>query len=71
MLQCTRQSQPVPKSGILTSKFLPPHSSWGESAGAMSVGYQLVIHDGNPQDLFHGAFMVRLLARNLLTWERL
>ena len=33
-----------------------------QCAGAMSVGYQLVIKGGNPQGLFHGAFMVRLLA---------
>jgi hypothetical protein len=31
----------------------------------MSVGFHLVINDGNPQGLFHGAFMVRLLAASL------
>lgn len=35
--------------------------SWGESAGATSVGYHLVMNDGNSEGLFHGAFMVRLL----------
>ncbi|KAF8800976.1 carotenoid ester lipase precursor [Phlegmacium glaucopus] len=30
---------------------------WGESAGAVSIGLHLVIHDGNPQGLFHGGFM--------------
>ena len=39
--------------------------SWGESAGAASVGYHLVINDGNSEGLFHGAFMVRLLFESL------
>ncbi|KAH9475727.1 Lipase 3 [Psilocybe cubensis] len=30
---------------------------WGESAGAISVGSHLVINDGNPAGLFHGAVM--------------
>ncbi|KAF8516319.1 Alpha/Beta hydrolase protein [Hysterangium stoloniferum] len=30
---------------------------WGESAGAISVGLQMVINKGNPDGLFHGAFM--------------
>ena len=39
--------------------------SWGESAGATSVGYHLVMNDGNSEGLFHGAFMVRLLFESL------
>ncbi|KAH9476605.1 Lipase 4 [Psilocybe cubensis] len=31
--------------------------SWGESAGAISVGAHLVVNDGNPAGLFHGAVM--------------
>ena len=42
--------------------------SWGESAGATSVGYHLVMNDGNSEGLFHGAFMVRLLFENLCGW---
>ncbi|KAF8516316.1 Alpha/Beta hydrolase protein [Hysterangium stoloniferum] len=30
---------------------------WGESAGAFSVGLHMVINKGNPDGLFHGAFM--------------
>ncbi|PPQ78599.1 hypothetical protein CVT26_005317 [Gymnopilus dilepis] len=30
---------------------------WGESAGAVSVGLHLVINNGNPGGLFHGAVM--------------
>ena len=45
---------------MLTSTFLSPHSSWGESAGAYSVGFQLLINNGITHGLFHGAFMVRL-----------
>ncbi|KAF9474072.1 carotenoid ester lipase precursor [Pholiota conissans] len=30
---------------------------WGESAGAISVGMHLIVNDGNPNGLFHGAFM--------------
>ncbi|KAF8896776.1 carotenoid ester lipase precursor [Gymnopilus junonius] len=30
---------------------------WGESAGAVSVGLHLVINNGNPEGLFHGAVM--------------
>ncbi|KAF8815491.1 carotenoid ester lipase precursor [Phlegmacium glaucopus] len=30
---------------------------WGESAGAESIGLHLVLNDGNPEGLFHGAFM--------------
>ncbi|KAF8154970.1 carotenoid ester lipase precursor [Crassisporium funariophilum] len=30
---------------------------WGESAGAISVGLHLVVNNGNPTGLFHGAFM--------------
>ncbi|EIM86930.1 alpha/beta-hydrolase [Stereum hirsutum FP-91666 SS1] len=30
---------------------------WGESAGAMSVGLQMVANGGNTEGLFHGAFM--------------
>jgi hypothetical protein len=61
-LQCTRQYRPAPESEMLTSTFLSLHSSWGESAGAYSVGFQLVINDGITQGLFHGAFMVRVMA---------
>ena len=62
-LQCTWRYRPASaqESGILTSKFLSLHSSWGESAGAYSVGFHLVINDGITRGLFHGAFMVRLL----------
>ncbi|KAF8156832.1 hypothetical protein B0H34DRAFT_474653 [Crassisporium funariophilum] len=31
---------------------------WGESAGAISVGLHMVLDEGNPGGLFHGAFMV-------------
>lgn len=31
--------------------------SWGESAGAMSVGLHMVANGGNTEGLFHGAFM--------------
>ncbi|KAF8154264.1 sterol esterase [Crassisporium funariophilum] len=30
---------------------------WGESAGAISVGLHMVLDEGNPGGLFHGAFM--------------
>uniref|UniRef100_A0A8H7XXZ4 Carboxylic ester hydrolase n=1 Tax=Psilocybe cubensis TaxID=181762 RepID=A0A8H7XXZ4_PSICU len=30
---------------------------WGESAGAISVGAHIVVNDGNPTGLFHGAVM--------------
>ena len=32
-------------------------SSWGESAGAISVALHMLTNDGNTEDLFHGAFM--------------
>jgi len=32
--------------------------SWGESAGAVSVGWHLVANGGNPGALFGGAIMV-------------
>jgi hypothetical protein len=51
------RSQPSLQSNFEISFF---HSSWGESAGAMSVGYHLVIDDGDSKGLFHGGFMVRL-----------
>jgi hypothetical protein len=31
--------------------------SWGQSAGAISVGLQLVTNGGNPDGLFRAAFM--------------
>ena len=32
--------------------------SWGESAGAVSVGTHLVVNGGDPAGLFRGAIMV-------------
>ena len=53
-LQCT-----LPRLS-LESNFEHPffRSSWGESAGAVSIGLHLLINDGDPKGLFHGAFMV-------------
>lgn len=31
--------------------------SWGQSAGAISVGLQMVTNGGNAEGLFQGAFM--------------
>ena len=55
-LQCMRP-RPSLQSNFELSSF---HSSWGESAGAVSVGLHLLIDDGDAKGLFHGAFMVRL-----------
>jgi acetylcholinesterase len=32
-------------------------NSWGESAGAISVGSHLIMNDGNTEGLFRAAFM--------------
>lgn len=32
-------------------------ASWGESAGAVSIGMHLITNDGDTEGLFHGAFM--------------
>lgn len=42
------------------------HFSWGESAGAISVGLHLVLNNGRPEGLFRGAFMVWVLSETLL-----
>ena len=52
------------ESGAVLNMFFFLYS-WGESAGAMSIGLHLVMNDGNSEGLFHGAFMVRLLFKSL------
>lgn len=49
---------------------MTPDFSWGESAGAISAGLQMVAgQNGDPHGLFRGAFMVGLseLTTQLLT----
>ena len=38
---------------ILTAKY----PSWGESAGAISIAFQMITNGGHSEGLFHGAFM--------------
>ena len=47
------------KPFIPISLYIPlsPHSSWGESAGAVSVGFHLIANNGNNEGLFRAAFM--------------
>lgn len=48
---------------VLSGRLLCPHLNtcvwhrWGESAGAISVGLQMVTNGGNTEGLFRGAFM--------------
>ena len=42
-------------SGVVLIFFL---YSWGESAGALSIGLHLVMNDGNSEGHFQGAFML-------------
>ncbi|GJJ08501.1 hypothetical protein Clacol_002719 [Clathrus columnatus] len=43
--------------GLRDREFSHLFVSWGESAGAISVGSHMVINGGNQEGLFHGAFM--------------
>ena len=53
---------------ILVLKF--DFSSWGQSAGAISVALHMITNGGDTEGLFRGAFMVRasqLILENNLT----
>lgn len=60
----------VPHRGI--SSFTDNHTRrWGESAGAFSIGFQLVMNNGDPAGLFRAAVMVGSRPRHLSTCSRL
>ena len=45
---------------LLTAPLFATHVfpfSWGESAGSISVALQMLMNGGDPEGLFHGAFM--------------